>query len=275
LRRPECLRSLQLSDILLAATLTHQPSTRIQICGRLAVEIDGEPVTALIPRRQGRVLFSYLVLNRHRYSSREVLIEALWPGEQPPDPDGALSTVLSRLRRAIGMDAIEGRGEIRLVLPLDAWIDYEAAEEAIHRAESAVAQGRWGRAWGPSLVALFVARRGFLDGEDAPWIEPLRRRLEDIQISALECYTASALGLAGSELHVGERTARQLIELAPYRESGHRLLMEILSARGNTAEALRAYEDLRTLLREELGATPSPAIQALQVQLLKAAARGG
>jgi DNA-binding SARP family transcriptional activator len=249
--------------------LTHQPSTRIQICGRLAVEIAGRSVTELIPRRQGRVLFTYLVVNRHRHSSRDELIDALWSGALPPDAEGALSTVLSRLRRALGMHAVEGRGDVRLVLPPDAWIDLEAAEEAIHRAESAIAQEQWARAWGPSLVALFVARRGFLRGEDAAWTEPHRRRLEDILCSALECYTASALGLKGGELHVGERTARELIGLAPYRESGYRLLMEVLAARGNIAEALRAYEELRTLLRDELGATPSPQIQALHLQLLK------
>ncbi len=237
------------------------------------MEIAGRSVTELIPRRQGRVLFTYLVVNRHRHAGRDELIDALWSAALPPDAEGALSTVLSRLRRAIGMDAIEGRGDIRLVLPPDAWIDLESAEEAIHRAESAIAQEQWARAWGPSLVALLVARRGFLRGEDAAWIEPHRRRLEDIQCSALECYTASALGLKGSELHVGERTARELIILAPYRESGHRLLMEVLAARGNIAEALRAYEELRTLLRDELGATPSPQIQALHLQLLKAGDR--
>jgi SARP family transcriptional regulator, regulator of embCAB operon len=251
--------------------LTQPSSTRIQICGRLAVEIEGRNVTDLIPRRQGRVLFTYLVVNRHHESSRDQLIEALWPGSAPPDADGALSSVLSRLRRAIGMNALEGRGEVRLILPPDAWIDIEAAEEALHRAESAIAQHQWARAWGPSLVALFAARRGFLHGEEAPWIEALRRRLEDIHCSALECYAASTLGLAGTELHVGERTARELIDLAPYRESGYRLLMEILAARGNIAEALRVYEELRSLLREELGATPSPPIQALQLRLLKAA----
>lgn len=234
------------------------------------MEIAGRSVTELIPRRQGRVLFTYLVVSRHRHSSRDELIDALWSGALPPDAESALSTVLSRLRRAIGMDALEGRGDVRLVLPSDAWIDLEAAEEAIHRAESAIAQAQWARAWGPSLVALFVARRGFLRGEEGSWIEPHRRRVEDIECSALECYSAAALGLGGSELHVGERTARELIVLAPYRESGHRLLMEILAARGNIAEALRAYEELRTLLREELGATPSPPIQALQLQLLKA-----
>jgi DNA-binding SARP family transcriptional activator len=251
--------------------LTHQPSTRIQICGRLAVEIAGQPVTELIPKRQGRLLFTFLVLNRHRNSSREELIDALWADDVPPDADGALSSVLSRLRRAVGLDRVQGRGEIRLLLPADAWIDFEAADDAIHRAESAIAQGRWGRAWGPSLVALFTARRGLLRGEDLPWIEPHRRRLDDIHCSALECYTASALGLAAGELPVGERTARELIDHAPYRESGYRLLMEILAARGNLAEALRVYEQLRTLLREELGATPSPPIQALHVQLLKQA----
>src|SRR4029077_6177352 len=269
--RARSTRLLELSDILLAATLTHQPSTRIQICGRLAVEIAGQTVTELIPRRQGRLLFTYLVVNRHRESSRDELVDALWADDVPPDVDGALSTVLSRLRRAVGAVHLRGRVEVRLILPTDAWVDFEAADEAIHRAESAIARGQWARAWGPSLVALFAARRGLLRGDDLPWIEPHRRRLDDIHCSALECYTTSALGLGGGELHVGERTARELIAHAPYRESGYRLLMEILAARGNIAEALRVYEDLRTLLRDELGATPSPPIQALHVQLLKQA----
>jgi DNA-binding SARP family transcriptional activator len=251
--------------------LTRQPSTRIQICGRLAVEIAGRSITELIPRRQGRLLFTFLVINRQRHAGRDELVEALWPGESPPDADGALSTVMSRLRRAVGAELLVGRSAVRLDLPADAWVDLEAAEEAIHRAEAAIAQGRWAGAWGPSLVALFVARRGLLRGEDAPWIEPHRRRLEDILCSALECYTAAALGLGGSELHVGERTARELITRAPYRESGYRLLMEVLAARGNIAEALRAYEELRALLRDELGAAPSPPIQAVQLRLLKAA----
>jgi DNA-binding SARP family transcriptional activator len=44
--------------------------------------------------------------------------------------------------------------------------------------------------------------------------------------------------------------------------------METLAAQGNAAEALNVYETLRTLLREELGATPSPATQGLHRALL-------
>ena len=105
-------------------------------------------------------------------------IEALWPWRAPAGADASLSALLSRLRAVLGGDVLSGRGEVQVELPADAWIDLEAAEEAIHRAEAAVAQADWPRGWGPSLVALFTARRGFLPGEDLPWAEAYRRRLE-------------------------------------------------------------------------------------------------
>jgi DNA-binding SARP family transcriptional activator len=47
--------------------------------------------------------------------------------------------------------------------------------------------------------------------------------------------------------------------------------MEALAARGNAAEALRVYERLRVLLREELGASPAAETQALHRRLLEPA----
>lgn len=67
---------------------------------------------------------------------------------------------------------------------------------------------------------------------------------------------------------MAERTARRLVELSPYRESGYAVLMEALERQGNIAEALRVYESLRTLLREELGAAPAPALQRVHERLL-------
>jgi DNA-binding SARP family transcriptional activator len=45
--------------------------------------------------------------------------------------------------------------------------------------------------------------------------------------------------------------------------------MEILTARGNSAEALRIYELLRQRLRDELGAAPAPELRELQERLLR------
>jgi DNA-binding SARP family transcriptional activator len=61
-----------------------------------------------------------------------------------------------------------------------------------------------------------------------------------------------------------------LVTAEPYREHAHRPLMEILVARGNTAEALRVYEGLRAWLRDDLGAGPAPELRALQERLLRA-----
>ena len=249
--------------------MADNPSTRIQLCGRLAVELAGRQLTDEIPAGQARVLFTYLAVTRALPSRRDELVEALWPERAPAGADAALSALLSRLRSVVGAQTLCGRGEIHLKLPGDAWIDIEGAEEAIHRAEAAVAQGDWARGWGPSLVAMFTARRGFLPGEDLPWADEHRRRLEEIHIAALECYAAVALGVGGSELAPGERCARELIALAPYRERGHALLMEMLVARGNAAEALRVYEELRARLRDELGATPAPELRALQERVLR------
>jgi hypothetical protein len=69
-------------------------------------------------------------------------------------------------------------------------------------------------------------------------------------------------------LPCAERAARELLDAAPFRESGHLLLMRTLAARGNVAEALTAYEHLRVMLRDELGVNPSPAVQEVYTRLL-------
>ena len=227
---------------------------RIQICGSLVIERDCEHWETRLPGRQGRLLFTYLVINRHRRAPRQELAEALWREPDPAAIDTRLNPLLSKLRHFFGVHAIEGRSTIRLNLP-DAWVDLEAAVEGIHRAESAVAQQDWTRAWGPVLVALFVAERDFLPGEDAPWIDDIRHQLTVLRLRALECYAATELGLAGAELAGAIRASQQLIHLAPLRESGYRYLMRALAAQENLAEALHVYSQLSECLRDQLRLT--------------------
>jgi DNA-binding SARP family transcriptional activator len=243
-------------------------ATRIQLCGRVVAEIGGRRVEDALPGPQGVILFAFLVANRRRPSDRSELIDALWPDELPADPEAALSALLSKLRRALGPESLEGRRSVQLVLPAEAWVDLEAAAEAIHRAESAIAHEDWAGAWGPGRVAQHIAGRGFLLGGKAPWIDEVRVRLESIYVRALEVTAEASLGIGGAEVDTAERSARSLIRRSPYRESGYRFLMEVLDRRGNTAEALVVYDDLRRRLHEELGASPSAATQKLHRRLL-------
>src|ERR671918_479445 len=114
-------------------------ATRIQLCGRLVVELDGRRVEDALPGTKGRLLFAYLVLNRDRRTSRDELLTAVYGGEASPDQHPSLSVLLSKLRSVIGHQLLAGRSEIELMLPADAFVDLEAAREALHRAESHVA----------------------------------------------------------------------------------------------------------------------------------------
>ena len=241
---------------------------RVQVCGRLALVVDGQRREHELPGRQGRELLTLLVVRRHDFLTRERIVDLLWEAGAPSAADSALSALLSKLRRVVGAELLPGKPEPRLVLPADAYVDFDAAVEAIHRAESAVAGGKWTEAWGPARVALHTATRGFLPGHDAGWIEETRRTLEDLRLRGLECVAAAGLGLGGGELASVERSARALVESWPFRESGYRFLMQALEAQGNVAEAVRVYERLRCLLRDELGVPPGPELQSQHRHLL-------
>ena len=243
-------------------------AVRIQICGRLAIEIAGDRRDARLPGRQGRLLLTYLVLRRHDILTRSELAAALWPNDPPRSAETAVYALLSKCRAVLDADMVSSRGPVRLTLPADAWVDIDTARDAAHRAESALAQAQWSRAWGAAQTSLFIARRGFLPEEDLPWVLPVRRELQELYLRSLETYTAAALNLGGTELATAERAARELVAAAPFRETGHRLLMQALAAGGNPAQALLAYEHLCRLLRDELGVAPSPETRGLHATIL-------
>ena len=116
-------------------------STRVQLCGAFAVELQGRRIDNMLPGRQGRLLFAYLALSRLQPVSRDSLIEALWADGHPADAGGALGALISKTRAVTGADVLRGRGDLILALPEPAHIDVEVAVSKLHSAESAVAVG--------------------------------------------------------------------------------------------------------------------------------------
>jgi hypothetical protein len=129
--------------------------------------------------------------------------------------------------------------------PPDAWIDVEAALEAGHWAESASALVRWRDAWGAALVARFVGTRRCLARHEAPWIDARRRA--GWPRSCCAPWRPTPPPASGGRDRAGRRRAdrSRADRAAPYQESGYRLLMEVKAARGNVAEALQIYQQLR------------------------------
>ena len=100
-----------------------------------------------------------------------------------------------------------------------------------------------------------IAGRGFLPGEEAPWIEGQRRRLMEIRLRAHERTVEAELERGRPDL--AEHEAQALLVLDPLRESGYRLLMRALAAGGNRAQTARVYDECRRALREQAAAAPS------------------
>ena len=138
--------------------------TRIQLCGRLSVEIEGAQVAGALRGRQVPLLFAYLVLNRDRYVGRDELGQALWPDRVPRSQDASLRTLLSRLRSAVGSEAVVGRERVMLALPERIWIDLDAAVAGVERAVEALDRGDAPAAWALAQVPLNVSGRGLLPG---------------------------------------------------------------------------------------------------------------
>jgi SARP family transcriptional regulator, regulator of embCAB operon len=243
-------------------------STRIQLCGRVQIELDGRPVDGL-RGGQSRLLLGYLVVSRARPRDRDELVYAVWGDDAPPAVDTALSVLLSRLRQALGWEAVDGRRVVQLRLPADTFVDVEAAVDSLHLAESALRAGNSAAAWSGALIARYISDRTFFAGFDRPWVEEWRRELSDVHVRALECFARACLAIGGTELDGADRATRLLADLAPYRESAHALRMQALMAAGNLAEALLAFERLRARLREELGVDPGPQVRALHQRILE------
>ncbi len=235
------------------------------MCGRLTVEVDGVRREQALPGPQGALVFAFLVAHRGRPTTRDAVCAELWPQDESGH-EAALHALVSRVRRVAPCRS--SGGSLQLELPAESWVDLEAARDAIHRAESAVAQRQWERGWSAAQTALFVARRGFVLGGEGAWAALTRRELELLHQRSLETYARAALGLGNAELATAENAARELVRIAPLRESAHRLLMDALAARGNPAEAFQVYEDLRVALRDQLGISPAAETQEVYGRLL-------
>jgi len=227
-----------------------------------------------LPGRQGRVALALLVAERDRPVTRDELAEELWTGDPPPAWEKGVMAVISKLRAALrraGLadDALTTAfGCYQLRLPTDTWVDIEAAADAVHRAESALASGDPRGAYPWSAVGYFVGRRPFLAGEDGPWVRRKRIQLREINLRALDCTVECAA--ANGELAEAIQAAEDALAIEPFRETTYQRLMRVHSSAGNRAEALRTYQRCRTVLAEELGVPPSPATDAVYTTILRA-----
>ena len=247
-------------------------NVRVQVLGVLAVAVDGREVPAhRLASRKGRTLLKLLLARRGAVVPAEVLVEALWGGRPPADPDANLATLVSRLRAVLGPDAIAGdRQGWRFVAGARVEVDLDEAERLAGEAEARLG-GEPALALAAAERALALGGRGpFLaDEPDADWAMAARRETGRLAARARRLAWEAALAVGDPARALAH--ARAATAADPLDEPAWRAVMRANAAAGEPAAALAAYERLRQTLASELGTDPSPESQTLHLAVLRGA----
>ncbi len=210
-------------------------------------------------RDKGWLLLAYLAATAGQPHAREDLAALFWP--RLPRERGLhnLRQILLRLHgllpeaspRAPPILVAEAH-RIRLERDADVWIDVDAFFRPSPDDNPAALERR---------AALY--RGPFLDGMDAfigarfdAWLGRMR---EDSQTLALALEEKLArIHEAAGRTERAVHHAQRCVSIDPWREAAGRRVMRLLAACGQQAAALRHFDALHALLRDELGCLPEP-----------------
>jgi len=233
------------------------------VLGPVTAWRDGVELALKGPRH--RAVLARLIVARGRVVPVDSLVADLWT--VPPDgATSAVRTFVAALRRALEPDrpartpaellVTVGPGYALRATDIDAWRFEQALEKnsTLEELEEALS---WWR--GPA----------YAEFADAPWAHAERSRLAELRLTAIERQAEArlALGLAADavpalDAHVAEH---------PWREDAWRLLALALYRSDRRGDALAVLRKARTLLVEQLGIDPSPALQQLETDILNQA----
>ncbi len=239
----------------------------MHLTGRFRLETaTGVVEGSRLPGRQGRLALAVLLAEPDPVE-RSRLADVIWD-EQPPPGSWRrdLSAVISKLRACLIAGGLPPGtlagppGCYHFVRPPGTWVDIEAAREEVRAGEAALSAGRPDEARAAAGVAVDVARRPLLPGEEGLWLDERRAELADLAVRGSE--VSSDAAAAAGDFAEAARSAGVIVAMEPLRESGYLRLMRAHMAAGDAAEALRVYERCRVLLAEEIGAIPSADLEA-------------
>lgn len=206
-------------------------------------------------------LLAYLILHAGTVLSRGTLAGVFWPDSGQGQARTNLRRELHHLRRLLGDDVSvlgdgpdlswRNSGSCRV----DALVfgrEYDAGRAAGERGDRAALLRH-------AQAAVDEYRGDLLPGNDEQWVleqrEQLRRQCVEL------CDLAAAAWADGGE--PARALVRRRIELEPLSEIGHRTLMELQIAAGDTAAALTSYHRCAALFDRELGVRPTEQMQLI------------
>jgi DNA-binding SARP family transcriptional activator/tetratricopeptide (TPR) repeat protein len=243
-----------------------QVDLRLRLLGPFAVE--GE-LQAPVPVGKAQRALAVLAERAGEFVSVSTLVDALWDAAPPRRAERNVAALISRLRRALGRDRIDGNATGYRLATDHLSVDLLEAIGLVRTAERELRTGRLALASTSAERATELLDGGVaLAGErDDPWVEELRQAVARWLRRARICWAAAALELGAPDVTV--QAAEALLRADPLDEEACRVVMAGHQQAGRSGAALTAYHYLRRAMSEQLGSDPSPATEAVYVSVLR------
>lgn len=226
--------------------------------------------------RKQRAVLARLLLDAGQAVSTDALISAVW-GENPPaHARGTLQVYVANLRRVLDInDGVDGDHRRLQRRPSGYLLNLLPGDELdMHRFRRLSRKGRLLMGHDPPSAASLLRSSletwtgtpfpDLTDGADPP---PEVAGLEEERLVALEDRIEADINSGAGSEAVAE--LERLVAEHPLRERFHAHRIVALYRAGRQADALEAYRRARTVLREELGIDPGPALQRLERAVLE------
>lgn len=180
----------------------------------------------------------------------------LWPNSTEKQATGSLRetiwTINHQLPGLLSDSLVPGGGMQPVALSPDVVVDAEDIRRRAHAADVS----RGSRERGELLALLSEAE--LLPGWYEDWVLAEQDRWERMRLTVLERLSAECL--AAGEIERAKEAALRAVDIDPWRENAHRLLLETYRAEGDQAKMIRVYEDFSERLKAEFGVSPSSRI---------------
>ncbi|MBS0445826.1 MAG: bacterial transcriptional activator domain-containing protein [Proteobacteria bacterium] len=249
-------------------TLQHWPWVlRLHAFGRFEAVLGDTRLASGSGRTAQRPLDLLRALLAHGGSALPVVkaMQWLWPDAEAAAQRNAFDVVLLRLRRLLGDSgsALHLEGGRLSLDEGSVWSDVGALHALMQRIGSAHgASLETLQHWGRQLLELM--RGPFLAGEDADWAVAARERYRQRFVVTVAQLAAHIEPLAPSAaIALYDRA----LDLEPLAESLTRRLMRLHAARGDHAEALRAWRSSCAMLAADSGLRPARESLTLAAEL--------
>lgn len=246
------------------APVTDNGRVRYGILGTTQALRDDGTAVALGGARL-RALLAVLALRTGRTVPVAVLVDEVWDGDPPADAPGALQALVGRLRRALGHAAITSASNgYRLAAEPDS-VDLYRFERLAGEGVGALEAGDPAKALSVLDDALGLWRGPAL--ADLPDRDAVAARWNTRRLDARRTRLTAVLALGRAGEVLPELAA--LCDEHPLDEPLQALRLRALRDAGRTAQALAAYDEVRTVLADRLGTGPGPELSALHAGLLR------